>query len=245
MHLRLFDYVLWLAAPVILAGVVVAMYKRRLHRAYPYFFVYALFQVVQAPLLLVLYMRSYKVYYYAYYATVAVSVVVSVAVFWDIFKNALGLYEHLGKLANTVFWWSVVVVAGLVVLMHPNSYLSQEGWYGSWIHSGVSASRVAQCALILLLFFFRKYLGISRGNVVFGIALGFGLFAAVNMVVFGEWRHHYDMARALSRVNSLTYLVATLIWLAYALRGSTQPDVDQEPRFPVFPRSRAILTSLK
>ena len=43
--------------------------------------------------------------------------------------------------------------------------------------------RMMQCGLVFFMLLFSEYLGISRRNVVFGIAVGFGFFAAVNMLV--------------------------------------------------------------
>jgi hypothetical protein len=97
-----------------------------------------------------------------------------------------------------------------------------------WLLSAVSATRVAQCALILLLFCFRKYLGISFSSMAYGIALGFGLFAATNMLVAGITRFAGPSHMLLSQINSTAYLTASLIWLAYSMCGSTQPPVPRQ-----------------
>ena len=40
-----------------------------------------------------------------------------------------------------------------------------------------------QCGLVFFMLLFSEYLGISRRSFLFGTSLGFGLFAAINMLV--------------------------------------------------------------
>ncbi len=51
MHLRLVDYVVWFATPVLQSGLLVALYRRGLHRDYPFFFNYTILQVISVPVL--------------------------------------------------------------------------------------------------------------------------------------------------------------------------------------------------
>src|SRR5271169_774609 len=110
MHLRLIDYVLWFLAPTIQLGVLVAMYRRGLHREYPYFFNYTILQVVNEPILLVLMKSSYTLYYWGYWISIALSALVSFAVLQEIFKSAFRPYEALRDLSVILFRWSALVI---------------------------------------------------------------------------------------------------------------------------------------
>jgi hypothetical protein len=114
----------------------------------------------------------------------------------------------------------------LIVLTNITRTSSSSSPYVNWILSSVSAIRVVQIALILLLLLFRRYLGISRSNVVFGIALGFGLFALANLLIVGVIRFVGVTGVIPGQINSLAYLVASVIWLIYMARGST-PCLDE------------------
>ncbi len=80
MHLSLADYVLWFTSPILQAGVLIGLFRRGLHRDYPYFFNYTILQVVSVPVLVSLYSRSYTAYYYSYYVNLGLSVLISFAV---------------------------------------------------------------------------------------------------------------------------------------------------------------------
>ncbi len=223
MHLNRVDYVLWLVSPAILSMTLLIMCRRRLHLTYPYFLSYIVLQVISYSLLFGLVKRSsYAAYYYAYYAIMFVSAVLSMAVFWDIFKDAFQPYPRLRPLPIFIFRFSIIfiVIAMVLISFHGGS---AESSFATWTLSVLGATRLGQCGLFLLLLVFRHYLGISRRSVMFGIALGFVLFALVNMLVAGAAREHLN-PRPLSEINSFAYCSTTMIWLFYAVCGSTEFD---------------------
>ena len=223
MHLHRIDYVLWLVSPVVLSLILLIMRKRGLHLTYPYFVSYSLLQVVSDSVLFGLVKRSYAAYYYAYYSIVFVSAALSMAVFWDIFKNAFQPYPRLRPLPVSIFRSSIVfiVLAVTMIGLHPGAPGPGRAEIDTWVFSAVSATRLAQCGLFLLLLVFGRYLGISRRNVIFGIALGFVLFAVVNMLIMGRAGEFLD-GRRLSEINIIAYSCTTFIWLFYVARGSTE-----------------------
>jgi hypothetical protein len=73
-----------------------------------------------------------------------------------------------------------------------------------------------QCGLVFFMLLFSEYLGISRRNVVFGVSIGFGFYAAINMLVMTAIGNHTVISKSnLNRTNSIAYLVSALVWLAY------------------------------
>src|SRR5271165_5363478 len=78
--------------------------------------------------------------------------------------------------------------------------------------------RLMQCGLVFFLLLFSEYLGISRRSFLFGIALGFGLFASVSMLVTTALAHQSVLHVAiLTRMNSGAYVLAVAIWLGYSI----------------------------
>lgn len=225
MHLLgLTDYVLWFAAPLFQIAVVVCMLKRGLYRDYPYFFNYTILAVITEPILFIIHARfTYSVYFYAYYINLSLSVLISFAVLQEIFQDAFRPYEALRDLSVILFRWSALVVALVGVMWAINSVHNNQNANGTvteYIFLAERSVRLMQCGLVFFLLLFNEYLGIARRSLLFGISLGFGLFAAVNMLVDTGMTHHRDLhvTRAtLSRVNSGAYLVAALIWFAYTL----------------------------
>ncbi len=220
MRLGLMDYVLWFASPCLQAGVLMAMFRRGLHRDYPYFFNYTVIEVISTPLLYVLHLHSYTGYFYAYYANLALSVIISFAVLQEIFRNAFRPYEALRDLSVILFRWSALVVLLVAVMWAINTKMDK-GFVTQAIQLADRSVRLMQCGLVFFLLLFSEYLGIPRRSLLFGISLGFGLFASVNMLVFTGGTHHGIVRQTtLSEINSAAYFTAVAIWFGYTLAAA-------------------------
>jgi hypothetical protein len=227
MHLRLIDYVLWLAAPTLQLGVLVAMYRRGLHRDYPYFFNYTILQVANEPILFLMNRQSYTLYYFGYWVSIALSALVSFAVLQEIFKNAFRPYEALRDLSVILFRWSALVillVAGMWAIS--SSHSDQGDAVRNTIFLASRSVRLMQCGLIFFLLLFSEYLGLSRRSLLFGIALGFGLFASVSMLVATALSHQTFVHVSILRwINTAAYDLAVIIWLGYSVLSPSRSSV--------------------
>jgi len=215
MRLQTFDLILWWLTPVLMTAVVASMYRRGLHRQFPFFFNYAVFQVVTFAVEFSV--RNWVDYYWVYWTCSALSIIVTFAVFQEIFKDAFRPYEALRDLSVILFRWSalvVLLVAGMWAIT---------SWKGSQMDNVTNAIflvdrtvRMMQCGLVFFMLLFSEYLGISRRNVLFGIAVGFGFFAAVNMLVMTAMAHPTVLSKlVLNRISAGAYTVSMMVWLAY------------------------------
>jgi len=215
MRLHTIDYILWCITPVIMTAIAVSMYRRRLHREFPFFFNYAVFQVltfaVEFPF------RNSVNYYYVYWTCSALTLVVTFAVFQEIFKDAFRPYEALRDLSVILFRWCALVVLLVAGMWAITSWKADQiDNITNGIYLVDRSIRMMQCGLVFFMLLFSEYLGISRRNVVFGVAVGFGFFAAINMLVMTALSNYTVITRSnLNRINSAAYLVSGLVWLAY------------------------------
>lgn len=216
MRLHTIDYIFWCANPVLMTAIAAAMYRRHLHRDFPFFFNYVVLQVLSFAIEFPLRSNS-TVYFYVSWTTTALSVVVTFAVLLEIFRDAFRPYEALRELSIILFRWCalvVILVAGMWAIT--SWHTSQLDNVLNGMYMVERSVRMMQCGLVFFMLLFSEYLGISRRNVVFGISIGFGFYAAVNMLVMTALSHHTILGRTtLIRVNSSAYIVSALIWLAY------------------------------
>src|SRR5271166_4774075 len=101
MRAQTIDYVLWCTTPALMTVLAVAMYRRRLHKEFPYFFNYVVFQVLS--FLIEFPLRNWDNYFYVYWTVQALAVVVSFAVLLEIFRDAFRPYEALRDLSLILF----------------------------------------------------------------------------------------------------------------------------------------------
>ncbi len=217
MRVQLLEYVLWLSAPVLQAAVLYFMYRRQLHKEYPYFFNYTILQILTVAFLAVVRPISYTTYYFGYWVTISLSILLSFAVLQEIFTDAFRPFEALRDLSVILFRWSalvVLLVAGMSAIS--SVHTNQVDAITSTIFLVERNVRVMQCGLVFFLLLFSEYLGISRRHILFGIALGFGFFAAISMLVVTAIPHTTIIKRStLNELNSGAYVISCLIWLGF------------------------------
>jgi hypothetical protein len=232
MNLAFADYFFWFATPILMMGVLIGLYRRGLHRDYPYFFNYAILQVISAPVLACIHStQTYAFYYYAYYFNIALSVLLSFGVLQEIFADAFRPYEALRDLSIILFRWSALVVLLVGVMWAINTARSANADpVMDFVLLGERSVRLMQCGLVFFLLLFSEYLGIARRSLLFGISLGFGIFAAVNMLITtGASQHSIIHHSVLRQANSGAYLLAVVIWLGYTLAAApSKSKLDQE-----------------
>ncbi len=225
---------LWIAHPVLelcLAGI---LFWRRLHRTFPVFFSYIVFQVVNFPILYPIYQlsispnatdREITTYFYAYWISAAISLALGFKIIHEIFLDVLRPYPNLKDMGTLLFKWAalVMLLAAMVV-----TAASQSG-SGDPLAQAVlivqRCVRVIQCGLILFLLFFSRHMGVSRRQLSFGIALGFGSFACVELIAVALSSGGQIRSPTVNLITTPTYTLVILIWMGYALLKTTSREV--------------------
>lgn len=212
---------LWIAHPVLQSIVAATMYRKKLNRAFPIFFAYILSQIVIFCIVYPLYLRNnYSLFFYVYATCIGVSAAVGFKVIYEVFLDVFRPYHTLKDLGSVLFMWAglvMLLVAGVVAASSSNN---EQGPLWQAVMTGQRCVRVIQVGLIIFLLVFSKYLGVSRKQHSFGIALGFGFFASVELMLVAMRAGGYLSATFASMANMGAYDVTILVWLTYVASRS-------------------------
>jgi hypothetical protein len=224
-------YVSWLAGPALQITLLIFLIQRKLHVVFPRFFSYILFQVVKSGFLFVIYRYFEGSYFDAYWAGNAISVLLAVTVMDEVLHNLFKQYGGTQNLVSIIFRWS----CGLLLLLSiVNAFSSQEAGADRVVAAVLAfdrSVRIMQCGLFLLLMVLCRLLRHCWRQHVFGIALGFGVFASIELILVSIVMQYGDAAVAtVSLVKSTAYNAVTLLWILY-LRQQSQaiPVIDVAP----------------
>lgn len=211
---------IWLLGPAGNLVVLTLMFRRRMVREFPFFFSYLAFHVIEALVTLLIYMhfgrRSWE-YLYAYWTVQAIGLSLRFGVIYEIFSHVLRPYEGLRRGGILVFRWVVILLALTAVgvaVVGPSNEPSFA------VTGAVVAERsidVMQCGMLVLLFLFASYFALTWRNYVFGIALGFGVIASVELLAAAVASQSSESVSSLV-LNSLPQLAfdfAGIIWIMY------------------------------
>ncbi len=210
---------IWIAQPVlesVLAGI---MIQRKLHRQFPIFFIYILSQILNFVILFPIYQYGpthYNAYFYAYWAGAAVSLGLGFKVIHEVFLDVFRPYHTLKDLGTVLFKWAALVMLLVALVVAASSPASSRLPITQAVVTVERCVRVIQCGLILFLLVFSRYLGVSWRQNSFGIALGFGGFAIVELgaiALYSGGQIHPDTQNELI---TTAYLFSIMTWICYA-----------------------------
>ena len=214
---------LWFAHPLLEASVVGIMLWRKIHRTFPIFFAYIVFQILvfaitfplQSP-------HFYVIFFYVYWATTAVSVILGFRVIQEIFLDVFRPYHTLRDLGSVLFKWAGLVMLMVAGVVAASTASATEHPLQTGIMTLQRSVRVVQCGLILFLLVFSRYLGTNWRQKSFGIALGFGAFASVelSLVALNASTGNFVSQVLTSFINMTAYNVTILVWVGYMLLKS-------------------------
>lgn len=208
-------YALWIAHPVLEMGIVAFMLRRGLHRKFKFFFGYILVQLATFAVLFLASWRSYSAAFYLYWTLDALSVLFGFAVIHEVFVDVFRAFQILRDLGTVLFKW-----AGLVMLLMAGvvSISSNSLQTAPWMQAIITSQRcvrIIQVGMILFLLFFSHYVGVSRRQHSFGISLGFGSFAVLELVLISSWIGNHLGGTWLSILNMAAYNTSLVVWVTY------------------------------
>jgi hypothetical protein len=211
------------------------MVRRKLHPVFPRFFSYIIFQILKSGVLFLTYRYYEQGYFDAYWTGNAISVILAVAVMDEILQHVFKEYGGAQNLGSVIFRWACGL---LLVLAIVTAFTSQQGSADRVVAVVLTfdrSVRVMQCGLFCLLMILSRLLKNCWRQQVFGIALGFGVFASIEMILVSvAMRYGGAAGPSISLVKSAAYNAVTILWIGYlAQQAHTIPAVEMAPRLDV------------
>ena len=216
---------LWIAHPVLQSIVAALMYRRKLHKAFPVFFTYVIAQIVTFSIEFpIFHAGNYARFFFAYWICAAINLALGFKVIHEIFLDIFRPYHTLKDLGSVLFRWAGLVMLLVAVVVAAASPSGDQDPLVQSVLTVQRCVRVIQCGLVLFLMVFSKYLGVSRKQQSFGIALGFGTFAGVEMIMVALHASGHATPPLISLVNMVAYNAAILVWMGYVLMKTSVRD---------------------
>ncbi len=208
---------LWCAQSILQSGVAAILWRRKLHKQFPVFFLFLLAQVANFVCLFPLSLAgNAKLYFVLFWLGEAVDAFLGFKVIHEIFLDVFRPYHTLKDLGTLLFKWAGIVML-LVSLVVAFSNSSDQSPVFQALTTLQRSIRVVQFGLILFLLLFSRFLGVSRRQLSFGISLGFGFLAGVELMLLALHSGELVTYRNLNLINMAASVLAVLIWLGYAL----------------------------
>jgi hypothetical protein len=220
-HSFLWHY-LWLAPHALQAFIVFIMVRRKLVHEFPVFLTYTVFQVVQSGTLFVLdHLAAVSAvqYWEAYWVGLVATIILRFTLIHEIFAHVFREYPALQELVRLLFRWAAALLILVAVGVSAYAPPTQGYRFLTAVYVVNRAVGLIQAGLLVFLFLFSSYFKLAWRSYVYGIALGLGIFASVDLATsairtaVGPSLGNYQF----DFITMVTYHCCVLIWLLYLL----------------------------
>jgi hypothetical protein len=230
--LSLQSALIWISSPILQLFCVYLLYHRKLLAQFRFLAWFFVFVTVKAAVLFICYRYSSQqswTYYAAYWVGTALQDIFMIPVLYEIFCAAFKPFAGLQDLAKVLFKWAAACIffVGFVVFVTtPASQPTRFNLLVVGVNDFERIVRVMECGLLMFLFIGSHHLGVSKRNRVFGFALGFGIDAFFQLVLYSALANsHISKMPRLAQMLPMVYFASLLIWVAYLV----QPERQREP----------------
>jgi putative Mn2+ efflux pump MntP len=222
-------------AGLVLQGVLaVALVGKKAWKPYPLFTVYSLLNFGFTVALYVLHTPP-AIYFYSFWIGEAITIVLGFGVIYELFQNLFSNHRAVLKQARLVLRWTCVALLCVAV-----SVILVQAPIASMLRSGVlifeEALRVVELGLLMFLFAASLALGLHWRQAEFGIALGLGLFVAVELAAVAlrsQIGPQTSLWQLLDVIRILAFDTSLVVWLRYLLAPEKAANGRGSVRFGV------------
>jgi hypothetical protein len=159
--------------------------------------------------------RAYKLYFYTYWLSYAVEAVLSLIVIYSIFKLAMAPLKGLATLGVLVFRWAGAISIAVSIGMAIGPQFSGIKFMIAIVTQMQQTSSILTLCLLLFVCFAIRPMGLTYKSRIFGVSLGLGIMATVNLVHLA-WLSNSPQLFSLVNITSGIAACSTMfIWSAY------------------------------
>src|SRR5260370_25391738 len=222
--------VLWVAPILLQAVVAIVMWVRGLHKRLPYFFSYATYIVLSNVTLIGIH-SNVKAYFYGYWIQEGLCWALGFAVIYEIYANLLNESSALQKLGTFLFWIMALVLVLIALWTAFNVPGSDVSRVLKALFTLERSVRIVQCGLLVVLFIFASFFGLSWKNYLFGIALGFSIFLSMELAVVAIRAYvGASLDQLISWLLLISYNLGVSVWTVYVVKRGRVADLQVLPR---------------
>jgi hypothetical protein len=221
-HSPLWHY-LWLGPQFLQAALAVFLWRRGLHKHFPFFLAYLAFGAIEQVALYgmdILPSVSTEAFWKAFWAGAIIEGAIKFGVIGELFFHLLRSRPAIAKVGSRLISGAGAGLVLLAVAAAAYTPLVHRQLVSiSRAHVLLQSSYVVDTGLALFLFLFAAHFKLIWNHQAFGIALGFGIvwcehMAAWTLSASGAW---IDKRYLLDFVNMATYHLCVLVWFYFLL----------------------------
>jgi hypothetical protein len=220
-HSLLWDY-LWLAPDVLQLGLAAMLYRRGLHKTFPVFFAYLIYEALETFTLYsldVLPSVAGQTYWRAFWVGLIAGGLIRFGVIGELLRHLLRPWPALAGTGNRLLSFAGAALTLIAAIAGALTTPNNPHWIVGGGHILQQTLYIVQCGLILFIFIFAAHYKVTWDRKTFGISLGFAVVFSQHLASWAVMAgiRMPNNAVVLSFLNMATYHLCVLIWCYYLL----------------------------
>ena len=191
------------------------------------FFLYTIFEILQFGVLFGMGLAHLKLlspYFHAYVVGLALSTAIRFGIIHELLRHFFWRYPTLDGPGRVLFRGAVLVLLLLAIGLSVVAPGKSANFLLNATYALDRTASVLQLGLLICLFYFSRYFVLSWRSPTFGIALGFGILAGVELATSAIWLHLGAFGNRLVNLFSMaSYHCCVLTWICYLWAPEAEP----------------------
>ena len=159
---------------------------------------------------------AYRLFFYVYWVSYALASALSLLVVYSIFRLAMEPLKGLQTLGTLIFRWAGVISIAVASAIALSPHQSGLKFFMNAATQFQRTSCVLTLCLLVFVCFAIRPMGLQFGSRIFGVSLGLGFSACVNLVLAAWFTRSLDMKGSpVSLISGVSGSITLLIWSAY------------------------------
>jgi hypothetical protein len=226
------SYALWLVLPPLQVAIAYRMWRCKSYRDYPIFFAYTFEQLARFAVLFYWYrLNAPTAYLHAYVAFQAIEAILQIGIVCELYSDVFRPYEGIRHFGSSFLRWASIFFLFLAIVVAAYSTGADSYKFLGNLFALERSLEIVQAGLLVVLLIASSILALQWKPRTLGIALGFGLFTAVNLIAYTV-RFELGMStqHPLSLVSNAAYDFAVIIWVrAFYAAPKVVPELEPRP----------------
>jgi hypothetical protein len=170
---------------------------------------------------------AYRLYFSVYWVGVAVESVLALFVLYSLFRLTLEPLQGLRKVGTLVFLGVCAIGIGLVLLSTLSTAQSGVRYAVAAISQLQRSQSLLTLAMLVFVSLAVRFAGVSRASKIFGVTVGFGIMAIVDLAQSSWLALHPNMETASNIIDGIVICAIVMLWTAYlALPEPERGEID-------------------
>lgn len=236
---------LWITSICLQALLGVVLLSKKSWHKFPFFTSYSIFNLIELGGSYAL-RHNGPLYFRFYWSCEAITLLLGLAVVYEVFKTIFVQHPALRRLASILFTLAIVALLGVgaIVLWSKNPGDSKS--MTSAILVIAEATRILEVGLLMFLFIFSSAFGLHWRQSTFGIAMGLGIFTAVELLsvtMQSEWGT--SSVAVFNLIRMLAFNISLLVWIAYIFLPERVAETDLPERAQLEQWNQAVMELIR